>query len=109
MARPRKADKVDTSLAHELTAGLIERFTCPDGKQQDFLRDTKAPGLRVRATAAGAKSFVFEAKLQRKTIRRTIGDVRAWTIEQARTEANRMRVLIDAGTNPNELDRKSVV
>ena len=106
MARPRKTDKVDTTLAQELTAGLIERFTCPDGKQQDFLRDTKAPGLRVRATAAGAKSFVFEAKLQRKTIRRTIGDVRAWTIEQARTEANRMRVLIDAGTNPNELDRQ---
>ena len=29
----------------------------------------------MRVTAAGAKSFVYEAKLNRQTIRRTIGDV----------------------------------
>lgn len=38
-----------------------------------------------------AKSFVFEAKLNRDTIRRTIGDVRAWNIEKARKEANCLR------------------
>ena len=69
------------------------------------MRDTKAPGLRVRATAAGAKSFVFEAKLNRQTIRRTIGDVRAWSIEAARSEANRLRVTLDAGTDPREVER----
>jgi hypothetical protein len=51
------------------------------------MRDTEAPALRVRCTAAGAKSFVFEKKLNRQTIRRTIGDVRSWPIEQARAEA----------------------
>ena len=89
MARLRRTDAPDTTKAHDLTAGVIERLTCPKGKQQAFLRDSKAPGLRVRVTAAGAKSFVFEAKLNRQTIRRTIGDVRAWSIEQARAEANR--------------------
>jgi integrase len=49
---------------------------------------------------------VFEAKLNRQTIRRTIGDVRAWTIEQARREANRLRVALDAGTDPRELERE---
>ena len=44
----------------ELTAGAIDRLTCPAGKTQAFLRDTKAPGLRVRVTAAGAKAYVFE-------------------------------------------------
>lgn len=106
MARPRKTDAPDTTQAHDLTAGLIERFTCPDGKQQAFLRDLKAPGLRVRVTANGAKAFTFEGKLSRQTIRRTIGDVRAWSIEQARAEANRLRVLLDAGTDPRELDRQ---
>ena len=106
MARPRKTDLLDTGQQHDLTAGAIERLTCPDGKQQVFLRDSKSPGLRVRVTAAGAKSFVFEAKLNRQTIRRTIGDVRAWSIEQARNEANRLRVVLDAGTDPRELDRK---
>ncbi|MHB8949371.1 MAG: tyrosine-type recombinase/integrase [Rhodoferax sp.] len=111
MARPKKTDAPDLSESHELTAGLIERLTCPAGKQQAFLRDTKAPGLRVRATPASAKnpggfkSFVFEAKLNRQTIRRTIGDVRAWTIEAARTEANRLRVTLDAGDDPRELER----
>ena len=77
MARPKKTDAPDLSEAQDLTAGLIERLACPAGKLQTFMRDAKAPGLRVRVTAAGAKSFVFEAKLNRQTIRRTIGDVRA--------------------------------
>ena len=72
MARPKKSAAPDLSEAQELTAGAIERLTCPTGKQQAFMRDTKAPGLRVRVTAAGAKSYVFEAKLNRQTIRRTL-------------------------------------
>ena len=106
MARPKKTDAPDLSEAQDLTAGLIERLTCPAGKLQTFMRDAKAPGLRVRATAAGAKSFVFEAKLNRQTIRRTIGDVRAWSIEAARTEANRLRVMFDGGTDPREVERQ---
>jgi len=107
MARPKKSDKLDLSEAIELTAGAIERLTCrTDIKAQAFLRDSKAPGLRVRVTNTGAKSFVFEAKLNRDTIRRTIGDVRAWTIDAARIEANRLRVMIDAGIDPRELERQ---
>ena len=106
MARPKKTDAPDLSEAQDLTAGLIERLTCPAGKLQTFMRDAKAPGLRVRVTAAGAKSFVFEAKLNRQTIRRTIGDVRAWSIEAARTEANRLRVMFDGGTDPREVERQ---
>ena len=106
MARPRKDEAPDLAQACELTAGAIDRLTCPAGKTQAFLRDTKAPGLRVRVTTAGAKSYVFEAKLNRRTIRRTIGDVRAWSIEGARAEANCLRVLLDGGTDPRELERQ---
>ena len=107
MARPRKTDTPDTAQAIELTAGAIERLTCrTDTRAQAFLRDSKAPGLRVRVSNTGHKSFVFEAKLNRQTIRRAIGDVRAWSIEQARTEARRLAVLIDEGVNPNERERQ---
>lgn len=106
MARPKRDAQIDLGNAHDLTVGLIERLACPSGKPQAFLRDAKAPGLRVRVTAAGAKSFVFEAKLNRQTIRRTIGDVRAWSIDAARTEANRMRVTLDSGDDPRELERQ---
>lgn len=70
------------------------------------MRDSEAPGLRVRITSAGAKSFVFEAKLNRQTIRRTIGDVKVWSIEQARTEARRLAVLLDNGQDPREIQRQ---
>lgn len=107
MARPRKSDVVDTTQAIKLTAGAIDRLTCrTDIKAQAFLRDTEAPGLRVRVTNTGAKSFVFEAKLNRQNIRRTIGDVRAWTIEQARAEARRLTVTLDGGIDPREQDRQ---
>ena len=114
MARPKKTDAPDLGETQDLTAGLIERMACPAGKLQTFMRDSKAPGLRVRATTAtaknpnGVKAFVFEAKLNRQTIRRTIGDVRAWTIDAARIEANRLRVTLEAGTDPRELDRAKV-
>jgi integrase len=106
MARPKKDRAPDLAQACELTAGAIERLICPTGKTQAFLRDTTAPALRVRVTAAGAKSYVFEAKLNRRTVRKTLGDVRAWTIDDARIEANRLRVLLDKGTDPRELERQ---
>ena len=106
MARPKKTDTPDIAERINLTAGAIERLTCPAGKQQAFMRDSEAPGLRVRVTAAGAKSFVYEAKLNRQTIRRTIGDVKLWSIEQARTEARRLAVVLDNGQDPREIERQ---
>lgn len=106
--RPRKTDSPDTATAMELTAGAIERLSCPAGKQQAFLRDAKAPGLRVRVTAAGAKSYVYEAKLNRRTIRRTLGDVRVWSIEQARAAARELAVTLDKGQDPRELERQQL-
>ena len=106
MARPRKDATPDLTQRVNLTHGVIERLVCPPGKTQAFLRDTEAPSLRVRVTTGGAKSFVFEAKLDRKTIRLTLGDVRDWDIPKARKEAQRLAVLVDGGTDPRELDRQ---
>lgn len=106
MARPAKDKAPDLSESHDLTAGLIERLTCPAGKQQAFMRDSDTKGLRVRVTAGGAKSYVFEKKLNRQTIRRTIGDVGNWTIEAARIEARRLSVMLDTGTDPREVERQ---
>jgi integrase len=113
MARPKKTDAPELAEAQELTAGLIARMTCPAGKTQVFLRDSKAPGLRVRATAPstknpkGLKAYVYEAKLNRQTIRRTIGDVRVWDIEAARTEARRLAIVVRSDKDdPREIQRQ---
>ncbi|WP_374242683.1 tyrosine-type recombinase/integrase [Zoogloea sp.] len=84
-----------------LTPDRIRRFSCPADAKQSFLWDTDAPRLAVRATA-GAKSFIFEAKLNRQTVRVTIGDVKAWNLDDARAEARRLQTLIDQGTDPRQ-------
>ena len=106
MARRKTDAPIDLASPHDLTVGLIAALRCPDGKAQAFLRDAGAKGLRVRVTASGAKSYVFESKVNGKTLRRTIGDPGAWTIAAARAEANRLRVLVDQKTDPRELDRQ---
>ena len=108
MPRPANDARIDLSNAHNITAGLIARLTCPAEKAQAFLRDNAVRGLRIRVTANGAKSFVYEQKLDGKTVRRTIGDVSTWTIEQARVEARQLSVLMDSGSDPRELDRQRI-
>ena len=105
MVRRRADAEIDLTKPHALSSGLIAALKCPPGKAQAFLRATDARGLRVRVTAAGAKSFVFESKVNGKTLRRTIGSARDWTIDDARAEANRLRVLVDRKTDPRDLDR----
>ena len=93
----------------KLTAGRIRDFSCEAGKPQAFLWDTDAPGLAIRATANGAKSYIFQGKLNAVSIRVTIGDVRSWDIETgsherpgAREEARRLQTLIDQGIDPRQ-------
>lgn len=105
MARPSKSTLLDLSKAHTLTIGTIERLTCPEGKDQAFLRDALVKGLMVRVTKAGAKSYVYERRLNKKTIRITIGSVTAWAIDNAQKEGRRLSVLLDKGEDPRELDR----
>jgi integrase len=86
------------------TAGRIANFTCPHGKQQAFLWDKDAPGLAIRTTENGAKAYIFQAKVAGRTVRRTLGDPKAWSIEEARTEARRLQVQVDRGIDPRQED-----
>ena len=85
------------------TAGRVEAFKCETGKGQSILWDGKSAGLGLRATAAGAKSYIFQTKLHGKTLRLTIGDVRTYTISKAQAEANRLKALTDQGIDPREI------
>lgn len=85
------------------TAERVAGFTCATGKQQSIFWDGKTPGLGLRVTALGAKSYIFESKLEGKTIRMTIGDQRTWGIGKAQSEATRLKALIDQGTDPRQV------
>lgn len=86
------------------TAGRVAAFKCETGKKQTIFWDGKTPGLGLRVTANGSKSYIFETRLHGKTLRKTIGDARAWTIDKAQTEASRLQVLTDQGVDPRQLE-----
>lgn len=97
-----------------LTVERIKNFTCLADKKQVFLWDSDAPGLGVRATA-GAKVFIFQDKLDGKTIRITIGDVRSWPVDSndkdkpgARQEARRLQTMVDKGIDPRAEKKKRI-
>ncbi|CAK0760611.1 putative Phage integrase [Gammaproteobacteria bacterium] len=71
-----------------LTDQQIADTLPPTDKEQAFLRDKRTPGLGVRITAAGTKSFIFQSK---KSGRKTIGRVGKISLEKAREEAIRIK------------------
>lgn len=85
------------------TAARVDAHHCPKGKAQAFLWDSASPGLGLRATASGAKSYIFQGKIHGQTVRLTIGDPRSWTISKAQEEARRLQILIDAGQDPRDV------
>jgi len=85
-----------------LTAGRVADFTCPADKTQAFLWDTETPTLALRVTPTGRKTYIFESRLNGSTIRINIGTLAA-TIEQARTKARELAVMVDSGIDPRQV------
>lgn len=101
------------------TADRVADFKCEAGKQQSIYWDGKTPGLGLRVTAKGAKSYIFETRLHGKTLRMTIGSPDTWPLETqwrkdkvtgervehrrgAREEVQRLKVLTDQGIDPRQ-------
>lgn len=89
-----------------LTAGRVAEFTCPAGKSQTFLWDTDAPALALRVTPTGRKTYVFESRLNGATIRINIGTQAEWSLDAARTKAKGLKMMVDSGTDPREVERQ---
>lgn len=89
-----------------LTTKRIDEFPCPADKPQAFLWDTETPTLALRVTPTGRKTYVFESRLNGATIRINIGTVADWPIEKARIKAQGLKMLVDDGKDPREIQRK---
>ncbi|MDP1525056.1 MAG: integrase family protein [Rhodocyclaceae bacterium] len=88
------------------TEGRVAKLQCEPGKQQTIYWDGKTPGLGLRVTAAGTKSFVFESSLHGKTVRITIGDTRTWSVGKAQEKATELKTLTDQDIDPRQLRRE---
>lgn len=90
------------------TAERVANFNFKPSKagksNQTVYWDGKTPGLGLRVTPGGAKSYIFEARLHGKTLRLTIGDIRTWAIGKAQAEVTRLKTLTDQGIDPRQVE-----
>ncbi len=87
----------------ERVAGYQFKPSKTGKNNQTVYWDRKTPGLGLRVTASGAKSFIFESTVHGKTIRMTIGDPRTWAIGKAQAEATRLKAMTDKGDDPRQV------
>lgn len=90
------------------TAARIDAYICTPGKDQTFHWDAKVPGLGLRVTKNGARSYVLECRIDRKTRRLTIGEARTWTLGDARAQAGVLKTQIDRGLDPRKLEAEAL-
>jgi integrase len=87
-------------MAAKLTDALVRRLPTP-AKGNQITYDSEVAGLGARVTAGGAKSFILNYRTKSGRERRyTIGACGDWSATDARTEARRLRAMIDQGGDP---------
>ena len=106
MARPSKTAAIDYTAAQELTHGLLERANCPADSPFVLVRDADKKGLRLRVTKAGGKHWQFETRVKGKLFTRALGEWPAVSIDDAKSEAHRLRGLTEKGIDPREGERQ---
>ena len=85
-------------MAH-LTNNLVEK-TRPPRSGQLFLRDDEITGFGLRVTSNGAKSFVWEGRIDGRTCRDTLGRFPDLSVLEARAKALEYKAKIAQGENP---------
>jgi integrase len=86
----------------ERVAGFRFKPSDSGKSNQTVYWDGKTPGLGLRVTSGGAKSYIFETRLHGRTLRLTIGDTRTWTVGKAQAEATELKTLTDQGVDPRQ-------
>jgi len=87
-----------SKLTDKTVAGL-EAPTKGNRRVPDFGPD-RVPGLNAQVTAAGLRQWVLRYRFHGVETLYTIGDFPDWNVKAARTEARRIKRLIDQGVNP---------
>lgn len=88
------------------TKGNIDALPTPPQGQRATYHDTKTPGLQLRVTSAGSKTFVVRRRVGNGEAERvTLGTYPAMTPEQARKKAVEINADIAKGISPMERKR----
>ena len=91
-------------LSKVLTDAAVSRFRLP-AEGQDEHWDAAVPGLGIRVTSKGRRSWVLMKRLKvgkKALVRFTLGEYPTMTLAAARTKAGRYVEIINAGGDPRE-------
>lgn len=88
-----------TTTTVNFTTARVANFKPRAGKIQDFQWDTTAPGLG-QCVSKTSSAYVFQSRLNGKSLRLTIGKTAAWRLSDVREEARRLQVMVDSGLDP---------
>ncbi|MBK1726801.1 tyrosine-type recombinase/integrase [Halorhodospira neutriphila] len=83
----------------KFTKTTLERIE-PPAKGRATYHDTDTPGLSLRVTDSGAKSFCIQRRVNGRVKRVTIGRFPDWTVQQARKRAKTLLANMVEGTDP---------
>jgi hypothetical protein len=90
----------------QVQQGATPCAACTGGRRAADLYDTKTPGLQLRVTPAGVKTFSMYRRTKGGGPERvTLGRFPAMTVEQARKAASTVNGEIEHGANPAEVRR----
>lgn len=90
----------------DFSKGRIESLPLPETGQRSTYLDEKVPGLQLRITSNGIKTFsVFRRPKGGKPERVTVGRFPIVTVEQARRKAAQINLAIESGANPAQVKR----
>jgi integrase len=95
---------VDRRGRHNRDGVVVGELPAPASGNRIYY-DTEVKGFGVRVTAKGARAFILNYRVRRGPKagierRYTIGSTGDWSTEGARTEAKRLKQLIDQGRDP---------
>ncbi|HEY1687136.1 MAG TPA: tyrosine-type recombinase/integrase [Tepidisphaeraceae bacterium] len=84
------------------TVEVLQRLTCPDGKDRVSVYDAKTPGLMFRVTSRGAKGFYLYRKVNGLPQKMKLGGFPDISIDQARKLCALNTASIAEGKDPME-------
>jgi Arm domain-containing DNA-binding protein len=83
----------------KLTDTVIERLTPPESGRAEYY-DALIPGLHLRVTSNGVKSFALMTRLRGEQMRLTLGRFGVLFVSEARMRARTALAQVEAGIDP---------
>lgn len=91
----------------KLTTSKLNKLEPPqDGKNQIFYWDTETLGLSLRVTKDNHRAYIFQSRVKDTSIRITIGNIKNWSLDEARIEARKLQRECDQGKDPRRLKKE---